>query len=83
MFNLIKLLFKEYFRLIIISALLAIPIAHYWTGQWLGGFTFRIHQSWWVYVLPTIIVVLIAALTVGWLSYKTATTNPADSLRDD
>ena len=78
------LLSKETLRLLGISALISIP-AYYGVRSWLQNFAYHIDFNVVVYGLTllvvTLIVLVIALLTVSYNSYQAATTNPAESLR--
>ncbi|UZR97580.1 ABC transporter permease [Chondrinema litorale] len=82
-FNIFYLLSKEYFKLILISFVIAIPIANYFITEWLSGFAYRIEVKWWLYTLPTLLILTIALFAMGGRIIKAATVNPVDSLRDE
>ena len=78
----ILLLFsKEYIRLIILSFVLATPIAYYFVNDWLNTFANRIELQWWLFLLPGAVVLCIALLVVSTKSMKAANANPIDKLR--
>jgi putative ABC transport system permease protein len=78
------LLSKETLRLLGISALISIP-AYFGVKAWLQNFAYHIDFNVLVYALVllgvTLVVLLIALLTVSYNSYQAATANPAESLR--
>lgn len=76
-----SLLCKEYFGLMIISLLIASPIAWYLMFRWLQNFAYRINISGWVFVFTGSIVMLITLLTVGFQSFKASGKNPVEALR--
>ena len=76
-----SLLSKEYIIWVIISILIASPIAWYAMNKWLQNFAYRINISWWVFALAGTIALLIALLTVSFQSYKAASKNPVEALR--
>ena len=80
--NIIMMLSKSYIRLIIISCTFAFPIAYYFTHQWLQGFAHKITISWWMILLPGLIVLVATMLTISSQSLRAALTNPAKVLRD-
>ena len=47
--NIVFLLSKDFIRLIIISFLIASPVAWYVMHNWLQGFAYRIPISWWIF----------------------------------
>ena len=81
--GLVMMLSKDFTRLIIISFVVAAPIAYYYTSQWLDKFVYRIDVDATVFILAGIGALLIASITVGIKSAQAAVANPADSLRDE
>lgn len=78
--GIVGILAKDFLQLISLAALIAIPLA-YWGGQqWLADFAFRIELSWWLFVLPSLAILLIAGLTVSYHSVRLAHTNPVEAL---
>ena len=73
---------KSYVRLIVISCVFAFPLAYYLTQQWLAGFTYKIEVSWWMIVVPGLLVLATTLLTIAGLSIRAAVANPARSLKD-
>jgi putative ABC transport system permease protein len=81
--NILVLLSGKYVRLIILSCLIAFPVAYYLTALWLEGFAQKIDVSWWMIVLPGAFVLLTTLLTIASQSLRAALANPAKSLRDE
>ncbi len=81
--HIVVLLTKSYFRLIFIALLIAVPVANYAMSEWLNQFAARIGIQWWLFVIPGLLVMLIALLAVGGQTLKAARQNPVDSLRDE
>ncbi len=79
--NLIGSLTMDYFRWIIIAALIACPISYYAMHKWLENYAYRIEVSWWMFALAGGIALAIAFLTVCWQALRAATANPVKSLR--
>ncbi len=77
------LLSKDFTKLILISLLLAIPIAYYFMDQWLANFAYRTPISVLTFVFSGGIALLIAWLTVGYQTLKAAMVNPVKSLRSE
>jgi ABC-type antimicrobial peptide transport system permease subunit len=76
-----SMLSKEYIKLVIISFLIATPIAWYVARIWLQGYVYRVKTEWWVFALAFLITVFITLLTVGFQSYRVASRNPVKALR--
>jgi ABC-type antimicrobial peptide transport system permease subunit len=78
----IVLLFsKEFVRLVLISFLIAAPIAWYLMKQWLEGFEYHIDIHWSVFAIGLATTLFIALLTVSYRSLRAGMTNPVDTLR--
>ena len=75
------LLSKDFVTLVIISFLIAVPVAWFGMYKWLQNYTYRIEIEWWVFALAGLLSVLIALATVSYQSIKAAIANPAKSLR--
>jgi putative ABC transport system permease protein len=80
-FEIFFLLSKEYLLWVLISIIIASPIAWYVMNKWLQKFAYRINISWWVFATAGIIALLIALLTVSFQSYKAASKNPVEAMR--
>ena len=81
--ELVFMLNLSFTKLVAISAIVAIPAAYYFLDDWLSNFAFRIDLGVLVFLIPTLITLFIAVLTVSIQSYKTANANPINSLRDE
>jgi putative ABC transport system permease protein len=75
------LLSKEVVYLILISSLVAYPVAYFGSKYWLGGFADKVRINPLIYLLATL-----GALAIGWMSIlyqtiKAANYSPANALR--
>jgi len=82
-FTLWRLLSKDFVVLVIISIIIATPMAWYFMSKWLQCYQYRIPIAWWVFVLTGIGAVLITLLTVSYQTIKAALANPVKSLRSE
>jgi putative ABC transport system permease protein len=82
-YNLWKLLSKEFVRLVIIALLIAIPVAYYFMQSWLQQYAYRTSISWWIFVTAGLGAVLITLITVSFQAIKAALANPIKSLRNE
>jgi len=80
--NILVMLSGKYVRLIVLSCIIAFPVAYYLTSLWLDGFAHKINVSWWMIVLPGAFVLVTTLLTIASQSLRAALANPAKSLRD-
>jgi len=79
--NLWQMLSKDFVVLVLISCVIAIPVAHHFIGRWLEKYEYRIEISWWVFGVAIIGALLITLLTVSYQAIKSALANPVKSLR--
>ncbi len=77
------LLSKDFLQLVIISALIAFPLAWWAMHNWLQDFAYRINISWWVFALAGFLAIVIALITISFQSVRAAIANPVKSLRTE
>lgn len=82
-YRIILLLVSEFTRWVIISNIIAWPLAYLAMSRWLENFPYRIDQRPAVFLLAGVIALLISVLTVGSQAWKTASLNPANTLRNE
>lgn len=75
--------YKKFAWIVFVCFLLAVPVVWYGVNKWLQAFTYRIPLYWWVFVLSLFIVMIITFVTVTLQSWRTATSNPAHSLKSE
>ncbi|MES1223023.1 MAG: ABC transporter permease, partial [Bacteroidota bacterium] len=78
-----SLLSKDFLKLVIISFVIASPIAWYAMQSWLQSYNYRINIEWWVFVVTGLLSVAIAVITVSYQAVKAAVANPIKSLRTE
>lgn len=81
--NLWRLLSTEFFILVLVSCIIATPIAYYYLHTWLANYDYHIEISWLVFVGATVLAMLITLITVGFQAIKAALMNPVKSLRTE
>lgn len=81
--QLVLFLVKDYSKLILVSIVLAFPLAYYLMNEWLQSFAYRAEIGWGIFFLTTVLIGVISFLTVSAQSFKAAGTNPASVLRND
>ena len=81
--NLWVLLSKDFVQLVLISLLIATPIAYYAMHQWILKFAYRAEISWWIFLVACIGALVITLITVSFQSIKAALANPTKSLRTE
>jgi len=79
----IALLSKDFIKLVLISIVIATPLAWLAMHQWLQGFAYRANIQWWVFAITALGAIVIAFITISFQSVKAALANPVDSLRGE
>lgn len=82
-FTLWKMLSKDFVVLVIISCLIATPIAWYFLQDWLQDYTYRIELSWWIFAVAGLGALTITLLTISFQGVKAALANPVKSLKSE
>lgn len=80
-FKIIGLMGKEFVTLVLISNAIAWPIAWYAMNKWLQGFPYKTSIQIVFFILGLLLSIAVALLTVSYHSWKTARSNPVDSLK--
>lgn len=81
--DILLLVSKDFARLVLLAAVVAVPLAYAGLDHWLAGYAFRIDLRWWLFALPVALVTVLALLTVGTQALKAALVNPVESLRTE
>ncbi len=81
--NIVGMLSVDFLKLVVISSLLAFPVAYYCMNQWLQDFANRIHISIWIFFIAGLSAVFIAFSTISFQAIKAALANPVKSLRTE
>ncbi|MEO7990138.1 MAG: ABC transporter permease [Chryseolinea sp.] len=81
--SIFSLLTINFLKLVLISIVIAAPVAWYMMHKWLQDFTYRTEITWDVFVLAGAIGVLIAVLTISYQSIKAGLIKPAENLKMD
>lgn len=82
-FSIWRLLSKEFVMPVIISLMIATPLAWYFISSWLQNYSYRAELTWWIFAAAGIGAVFITLFTVSFQSIKAALTNPARSLKTE
>jgi putative ABC transport system permease protein len=77
------LLSWQFFKLVLIASVIGLPLTWYGLNEWLSGFAFRIPLAVDLFIVPTVILTIIAIATVGLQILKGASVNPAKILRSE
>ncbi len=81
--TIVSLLSVDFLKLIVISVIIASPIAWWAMNKWLQGFAYRQPIDWTIFAYTTIIAMVIGLVTIGSQAIKAALANPVESLRSE
>lgn len=81
--SIVRLLSKDFLKLVLIALLIASPLAYYFMEMWLQDFAYRIQIPWWVFVVAGVGALILAFVTVSFQSLKAAMANPVKALRTE
>lgn len=79
--SILLMLSREYIKLLAIASVVMIPLFYYCIDLWLQAFAYRMEISVFLFIVPIVLVALIAVFTISFQSYKTANLNPVDSIK--
>lgn len=77
----VTLLNTDFLKWVILSIVIATPVAWFAIYKWLENFAYKTALNWWVFVMSGAIALFIAFMTVSWQSWRAAASNPAEALR--
>jgi putative ABC transport system permease protein len=77
------LLSKDFLKLVIISCMVAFPVAWLAMNNWLKNYPYRISISWSIFLIAGALAMLIALVTISFQSIRAALMNPVKSLRSE
>jgi putative ABC transport system permease protein len=82
-FQVVWLIIREFFVLLVMALIISLPVAYYFTNEWLRDFVYRIDLNIWLFLLAIGIIAIIAFLSIAQQAIKAAVANPIDSLRSE
>jgi putative ABC transport system permease protein len=81
--RIIFILSNDFLRLVVISLMIAFPVAGWAMHKWLQNFAYRVDIDWWIFALAGGAAIFIAFATISFQAIKAALTNPIKSLRTE
>jgi len=81
--TIVKMLSMDFIKLVLLSILIATPIAWWAMHKWLEGFAYRTNIQWYLIALAGGSAILIAFATISFQAIKAALSNPIESLRSE
>jgi len=82
-FDIVKLLTKEFLILVTVSLVIALPVAWWVMNRWLDGFAYRTNIPWWLLVAVAALTIGIALVTVSWQAIRSAMADPVKAIKSE
>jgi putative ABC transport system permease protein len=79
--NIFTMISKDFLLLLIVSNVIAWPIAYFVMASLLNNYAYRTNIAAWIFIASGIAAIFVALLTVGIKIVRAAYANPVDSLR--
>lgn len=80
-FDIMKIFSRDFLKLIIISTVVALPIAWFVMENWLQSFEYRIHLNWIYFFYSIVTILLVSFLTILYQMIKVSRANPIDYIK--
>lgn len=74
---------RKFFYILLISFLIAAPVGYIVMDYYYSTFAYRSPLHWWVFLLAFVMVAIITVGVVTLCSYKAASENPAETLKNE
>jgi putative ABC transport system permease protein len=81
--SVVALLSKDFLKLVLLSAIIAFPLAWFAMNKWLDDFAYRITIGQSVFIIAAFAALFIALATISFQAIKAAIANPVKSLRTE
>jgi putative ABC transport system permease protein len=81
--SIVLLLSRDFFLLLLISMVIATPLAWYVMNNWLSGFSYRTEIPLEFFIMAGFSAIAVALITISWQALKAAWNNPVNSLRNE
>ncbi|HXB92790.1 MAG TPA: FtsX-like permease family protein, partial [Puia sp.] len=81
--SILLLLTKDFIRPVLISFVIATPLTYYLLQKWLENYAFRITIGPLMFIVPALLILAVALLTISTQTLAAASANPSKSLRTE
>lgn len=81
MVRILVILLGNFTKWVLISGMIAIPLAYFTISSMFKNYAYHTKLSWWIFVGALVAALIIAAFTVLYQALKTASVKPVDALR--
>ncbi|MEL6832500.1 MAG: FtsX-like permease family protein [Bacteroidota bacterium] len=81
--GIVLLLSREFLLMVLLSTILAVPLGWWAMQKWLSNFAYSVEVDWKVFAFAGGLAIMVALLTIAGQSWRAATRNPVDALRNE
>lgn len=81
--EIIFLVSKDFLKLIMISIVLAVPVAYFFMAKWLENFAYQTKISYISFIMASLAAIIIALITISFHTTAAALSNPVDALKEE
>jgi putative ABC transport system permease protein len=81
--QLLALLTGNFIKLVLLSLVIALPITGLLMNKWLKSYAYHIELSWWMFMIPAAMILIIALVVISRETIRAALTNPVNNLRTE
>ena len=82
-FSIITLLTKDFLKLVLIAAIVAIPLSYLVINHWLQSFAYRFNPAAWMYILPVFLLLITLLIAISGQTVNSALKNPVDAIAEE
>jgi putative ABC transport system permease protein len=79
--NLLLVLSKDFLKLVLVALVIALPAAGILMHRWLQSYAYHEPLVWWMFLIPALVILLVAVTVISRHVIKMAFSNPVESLR--
>jgi putative ABC transport system permease protein len=80
-YQIMMMLNRDFIKWILVSFIIAVPIAYLVMKKWLESFAYKIALGWWIFALAGLLAIVIALITISLQSWNAARRNPVEALK--
>lgn len=81
--QIVGLLNRSFIIRVLVACAVGLPLAHYALTKWLEGFAYKSELSWWIYAGVTLVCIVLVVAIITWQTWRAATVNPVEALKNE
>jgi ABC-type antimicrobial peptide transport system permease subunit len=82
-YDVLLLLSGGFVKLVILSVLIASPVAWYAMSKWMESFAYHVPLRWWLFILAGLLAIIITLATISLQTIKVARANPVEAIKSE